>query len=118
MRKGRRRRMEGAHHLDEVIIRTHWRVGVKDGVGRDTPEHRLDAPLDLLTIKPPITSMVPSRDAFGTISSRRCARRISGSTLLSWNAVMSPAPVTPASTRRLAAWRRESIFFFSEAMGP
>jgi hypothetical protein len=45
--------MEGAHHLDEVIIRTHWRVGVEDDVGRDTLERRLDAPLDLLMIKPP-----------------------------------------------------------------
>jgi hypothetical protein len=31
--------VEGAHHLDEVIIRMHWRVGVEDGIRRDTPEH-------------------------------------------------------------------------------
>jgi hypothetical protein len=40
-----------AHHLDEVIIRTHWRVGVEDGVGRDTLERQLDALLDRLVIK-------------------------------------------------------------------
>jgi hypothetical protein len=38
---------------------------------------------------------------FGTISSRRCARRISNNTLLSWIAAMIPTPVMFASTRRL-----------------
>jgi hypothetical protein len=42
-----------AQHLDEVIIETHWRVGIEDSIGRDTPKRRLDALLDLLTIKLP-----------------------------------------------------------------
>jgi hypothetical protein len=74
--------MEDAHHFNEIVIGMHWQVNVEDGVGRDTPERRLDAPLDLL-IKPPITSTVPSRGALGTISSKRRARRISGSTFRS-----------------------------------
>jgi hypothetical protein len=78
-------------------------VDVEDGIGRDTPEHRLDVPLDLLPIKPPIMSTVPTRGAFGTISSKRHARCISGSTLHSWNTVMTLAPVTPVSTRCLTA---------------
>jgi hypothetical protein len=45
--------MEDAHHLDEVIVRMHWRVGIEDSVGRDTPERRRDAPLNLLLIKLP-----------------------------------------------------------------
>jgi hypothetical protein len=78
-------------------------VAVEEGIRRDTPEHRLDAPLDLLPIKPHVTSTVPSRGAFSTISSKRRAHHISGNTLLSWNTVMTPAPVMPASTRRLTS---------------
>jgi hypothetical protein len=44
--------MGDAHHLNEIIIRAHWRVDAEDGVGRDNLERRLDAPLDLLPIKP------------------------------------------------------------------
>jgi hypothetical protein len=51
--RGRRRRVGSAHHLDEVVVRTHWRVDVEDGVGRDTPKRQLDALLDLLAIKLP-----------------------------------------------------------------
>jgi hypothetical protein len=63
-------------------------------------------------------STVPSRGTFGTIFFERRARRISGSTLRSWNAVMTPAPVTPASAKRLFAWKRELIFLFLEVIGP
>jgi hypothetical protein len=83
--------MGDAHHLNEIVIRAHWRVDVKDGVRRDNPERRLDAPLDLLPIKPPVTSMVPLRGALGTTSSKWRAHRISGSTLCSWNAAMTLA---------------------------
>jgi hypothetical protein len=68
-RRRRRGRMEDAHNLNEIVIKTHWRVDVEDDVGRDTPEGQLDAPLDLLLIKPPVTSMVPLRGALGTILS-------------------------------------------------
>jgi hypothetical protein len=30
--------MEDAHHLNEIVIRTHWRVEVEGSVGRDTPK--------------------------------------------------------------------------------
>jgi hypothetical protein len=36
--RGRRIRMEGAHHINEVVIRMHWQVGVEDGVRRNTPD--------------------------------------------------------------------------------
>jgi hypothetical protein len=108
----------GAYHLDEFVIGMHWRVDVEDGVGRDTPERRLDVLLDLLMIKLPYHEHGPSRGMFGTISSRRRARRISDSTLLSWNATTTTAPVTSASTKRLTAWRRVLIFFLSAMMGP
>jgi hypothetical protein len=111
-RRRRRGRMEDAHHLNEIVIGMHWRVDVEDGVRRDTPEGRLDAPLDLLPIKPPMMSTVPSRGALGTILSNQ------RSTLHSWNAAITPAPVMPASTKRLTAWKRELIFLFLEVMGP
>jgi hypothetical protein len=102
--KGKRRRRVGcAHHLNEAVIRTHWLVDIEGSVGRNTLEHRLDVLLDLLMIKLPITKTVPSRGTFGTISFRRRAHRISGSTLLSWNMAMTPAPVTSSFTRRLTA---------------
>jgi hypothetical protein len=54
MERGRgKRRKEDAHHFNEIIIGMHWWVDVEDSVGKDTLEHRLDAPLDLLPIKPP-----------------------------------------------------------------
>jgi hypothetical protein len=49
----RRRGMGDAHHLNKIVIRTHWQADIEDGFGRDNPEHRLDAPLDLLSIKSP-----------------------------------------------------------------
>jgi hypothetical protein len=42
-----------AHHLNEVVVRTHWQVDVEHGVERDTPERQLDVLLDLLAIKLP-----------------------------------------------------------------
>jgi hypothetical protein len=91
-RRRRRRRIGDTHHHNEIIIRAHWWVDVEDDIRRDNLERQLGAPLDLLPIKSPIMSTVPSRGMLGTILSRRRARRISGCTLRTWNAVMTPAP--------------------------
>jgi hypothetical protein len=37
--KRRRRRVGGAHHLNEAVIRTHWLVDIEGSVERNTLEH-------------------------------------------------------------------------------